>query len=178
MFSLGAPWGIAIAGSTLYAASASSNATTGGLYSCPLGGCAPPAKVVSSPFGQNVAVDADHVYLTVHSESGRVIRCGRESCAAPTVLADARRMPDGIAVDGENVYWAEWGWAAGEYVPGAGQISSCPIAGCPATGPIVLASGQDQPRHLAVDAKAIYWTNYANGGASTAPNGSVMRLAK
>ena len=176
--SVSAPWGIAITGGTLYAASNSSSAEVGGVYACALGGCASPMKLVANRFIQNVAVDASHVYMTSFSDSGRIIRCPREGCPAPAILADGRRMPDGIAVDDQNVYWAEWGWTGGVYTQGVGQILSCPITGCPPGGPIVLASGQDQPRHIAVGAKAIYWTNYANGAETTAPNGALMRLAK
>jgi hypothetical protein len=51
-----------------------------------------------------------------------------------------------------------------------GEVRTCPRAACPATGPVVLASGQDTPFGLALDDRAVYWVN--RGG------GQVMMVAK
>jgi hypothetical protein len=50
----------------------------------------------------------------------------------------------------------------------------CPVAGCPGGKPVVLASEQTWPRGVAVDDKAIYWSNGGNPPGS----GAVMKLAK
>jgi hypothetical protein len=58
-----------------------------------------------------------------------------------------------MAVDGTNVYWTE-------FVVG-GRVMSCPISGC-AGQPKVWATG-GRPADVAVDAKAIYWTDNQRG---------------
>jgi hypothetical protein len=64
-------------------------------------------------------------------------------------------VPQGIAVDGSNVYWV-----AGE------DIMRAPLAG---GAPVVVASGQTQPTGIAVDDARVYWTNFG---------GAVLSLAK
>ena len=65
----------------------------------------------------------------------RVSRHAARSCRLPP-------GPQGIAVDGSNVYWT-----AGE------DIMRAPLAG---GAPVVVASGQTQPTGVAVDDARVY----------------------
>lgn len=56
------------------------------------------------------------------SGAGSVRRCAVGGCNnPPTTIASGLTAPTAIAVDGSNVYWAEWGTGAAE-----GRISSAP----------------------------------------------------
>src|SRR5262249_4205035 len=168
--------GIAVADATIYFAD--NNLTTGGLYACATGGCANPPPIDSVASAQNVAVDArGSVWMTI--QPGAIT-----TCDAPCSAASLRSYPgdyvDGIAIDDTRVYWTEWGASSCDPPPApprapAGKILSSPLAGCPTSGPTVLATDQWEPRAIAVDDAAIYWTNFA---VAQRGSGSVMRLAK
>jgi hypothetical protein len=146
--------------------------------------------------GEAIAVDADYVYFTVPSGGGlfRLSKAGGEpepltrgssasyiaawngrvfvsEQAEPTgvfevtgpglrTLVASLEEPFGVAADGFGVFWADWAdgsiWVR-SHEPGA--------------MPKKLASGQSFPRDVAVDARAVYWTNddSANG---------IMKVAK
>lgn len=88
-------------------------------------------------------------------------------------FAGAQDDPRALVVDAVNVYWLMSG---SENQP-TGKVVYCPQAGCPATGPVVLADGQRVPRHLTQDDKALYWSNagLANGNSV---DGQVWKVAK
>ena len=65
--------------------------------------------------------------------------------SGPTILARQQSGPVGIAVDAKNVYWANAVAASA-----GGSVSSCPLAGCPASGPSVVAANEDYPFAVAV----------------------------
>jgi sugar lactone lactonase YvrE len=67
--------------------------------------------------------------------------------------------PRCLAVDAENVYWAN---------AGDGRVMQVPIGG---GTPITLASGQAIPDGITVDATHVYWTN-------NAVEGSVMKAIR
>ena len=92
---------------------------------------------------------------------------------AATTAASSQVSPSAILTDAANVYWLEAGSANGA----TGRILTCPLTGCPAPGPVVLASQQKHPRHLAQDATALYWSNEGVAG-STTYDGQVWRVAK
>lgn len=77
--------------------------------------------------------------------------CSAEPCVV--ILADGQKGPQGLAVDGKNVYWTN------KY---GGQVMAVPVNG----GPVVtLASGQESPFGVAVNATHVYWTTFADPGA-------------
>lgn len=138
-----------------------------------------------SPGG--IAVDGTRVYWTALADPGLVQgapKAGLTGGTPPTTYAATDHNPNGIVSDGANIYWASNGpnsGTGGADVFTDGTISTCPVAGCPAAGPIVLARKQLWPRGIAFDGVAVYWTNYGtfgNGQGGASPTGSVMKVAK
>jgi hypothetical protein len=89
-----------------------------------------------------------------------------------------------ITTDATNVYWTatgpDTGPSNGNSLYLTGYVATCPKTGCPAAGPILLATGLHNPYGIVVDDTAIYFTIDGNSPpGDTAPNeGSVMKIAK
>jgi hypothetical protein len=73
--------------------------------------------LATDPGGASFALTIDdaNVYWTVNNDNsdptnpGRVERCAKAGCARlPTTLVTNVREPYSVAVDGANLYWAEW----------------------------------------------------------------------
>jgi len=82
--------------------------------------------------------------------------------------------PGQLRVDAHNVYWAETGIVpidAGVLTAHSGQISKSPVG---QQSPVVLASEQNFPEAIAIDATNVYWTNTGDPGAA---DGQVMKCA-
>jgi len=65
-------------------------------------------------------------------------------------------------VDGTNVYWTD--------EVASGTVMKVAVGG---GTPVTLATGQDHPYGIAVDATSVYWTNV---GSSVEYSGSVMKV--
>lgn len=117
---------------------------------------------------QFLAVRGDDVFVT-RAEQGDVLRCKTSGCSTLTTFASEQGIVRMIVTDDANVYWTiEIGKDGGM---GDGAVVACPLAGCPPSGPRVLASKQERPYALAVDATHVYWVNRTGAGA-------VMRVRK
>ncbi len=94
-----------------------------------------------------------------------VSRCPLSGCAsADPVLIDAIR-PISVAIDATSLYVSDydvlqWGGPDANTPP---RILKCPIAGCGASGPTVLESGDISPYAIAVDSDRLYFTNFIQG---------------
>jgi hypothetical protein len=130
-------------------------------------------------FANGIALDDAGVYYAELNDPGIVqsIPKAGVGTGAPTTYATGLHDPVRVVVDATNIYWVNQGPNSGDsenYVFTDGSIMTCPKAGCPTTGPTVLAQGQGWPRRLAIDDTAIYWTDHGNSGN----DGVIMRLAK
>jgi len=102
----------------------------------------------------------------------------------PLSIASNETYPWNIAVDAANVYWTAEGPNStpsanyGTFV--AGYVATCPIAVCPSSGPRMLATNLHNPRGIAVDDVAVYFTVFGNATGQFNPptEGSVMKIAK
>jgi hypothetical protein len=111
------------------------------------------------------------------SSAGTVMSCSVEGCTEPKTLATGLQGPLDLVVDGDSLYVTVAGRGATN-----GSIVKIPREG---GEPEVLADEQATPVAIAVDDKAIYWTNggYNSGGdvaagGEGAGHGALMRLAK
>jgi len=83
---------------------------------------------------------------------------GANACArgTPTFLAaSAPQEARSVATDGARVYWTTWGTSGSQ---DGGMIMSASVAGGAST---TLASNEGTTTDIAVDAKNVYWMNYA-----------------
>jgi hypothetical protein len=134
----------------------------------PIGGGAP-VKLAAGRFVTGVAVDAKNVYwingaTTKDSVDGSLMQLAIGG-GSPVVLASALDNPHSLVVDVTSVYWANVGtYQVGPPQSSAnnGTVMKAPIGGGGAT---TLASGQNAPTGVAVDAANVYWTNNTESGS-------------
>lgn len=147
----GAPFGIAVYGSTLAWAEA-----TGSIATMPIGG-GTPTTLVSSQLPEAVVMDSTNVYYRNHDSYDSIVQISVGGGAAttlatgPPMYATYEPMPVGIAIDAVSVYFTN---------DMAGIIARVPIGGGVTT---TLATGQNQPAGIAVDATSVYWANQGDG---------------
>jgi sugar lactone lactonase YvrE len=117
--------------------------------------------------GQNspgaIAVDASDVYWTANDGTVMEAPLGGGTL---TTLASGQYCANAIAVDNASVYWTTCGQApadGGTTTPGTGTVMKVATGGGDLT---TLASGQDDPTAIAVDANSVYW-NFSSADLGT-----------
>ncbi|MBX3205900.1 MAG: hypothetical protein KF764_12575 [Labilithrix sp.] len=126
-------------------------------------GAATPLSVpTGAGYATGITVSGGSVYAQEHNLGPLV---------APTDGGPVRRLSSStfsfseeIALDDTSVYFTDT-------TPG-GRVMRCPRSGCGDSG-AALATGQQQPRGIAVDAKSVYWVTEGTSGV-----GMIMRVAK
>jgi hypothetical protein len=168
------------------------------LVKCSIGGCGttPTSLAKSNAVIGAIAVNATTVYWI---DGGNIMSCPIAGCdLKPTMLVFSNTVRS-IALDDTSIYWTDLGpcppgateasecTTPPEVVNTNGSVKKCPLAGCgpngKALGPATtIASGQDRPIALAVDATNVYWLNSWNnavgGGLQLAQHSAIMRLPK
>jgi sugar lactone lactonase YvrE len=140
------PAGIAIRAGTIYLSDADGDVLSvpesGGKVTTLLQGPGLPPNTIVEDFSPSVVVDDSSVYFGQTYAPTPALAKVPLTGGPSTVLAPANPM--GIAVDADNVYWADW----------AGTINEVPIGG----GAVkVLASNQTVSAGPALDAYSVYW---------------------
>jgi len=132
-----------------------------------------------APYLNSVAVDSSHVYWVegAMGNDGVIMRTAIGSTSY-TPLYTGQYIPEALTTDGVNVYWANWGtFDAQGASNNDATIMQAPVDG---TGtPKVLASSQNAPGCIVVDANNVYWTNLGKLGADLLPatkSGSVVQV--
>lgn len=107
-------------------------------------------SATGAPYG--IAVDSTNVYFTTVKE-GSVYRCPKLSCVGSvTAMATGQSNASDVASDDKNVYWTT-----------ISAVMTCPTSGCPASGKIAFASGQNAPAVVVVTKDRVWWTNHGAG---------------
>jgi len=154
-------WGIAIDAASVFWANNFVGSNGGTIARCPLSGCgAGPTTLASGQMSpQGLQIDAGNVYWANNTTLGAIMKIGKDGQGM--VQLAAVTSPWTIALDDTYVYFTSGP---------TGTVGRCAKAGCNGM-PEILASGQDNPRGLAVNATTIYWANSRDPGA-------IMMLAK
>jgi hypothetical protein len=141
-------------------------ANAGLVEKCALTGCASGAGVVASGQPQymlSVTTSSAGVFWTgLESSGGSAAGCAPATCAngVVTYLTSPSEQPYTIAADGTNVYYSLLNNNSGVGFQG---IQTCPVGGCPSSGPTTFAGGNAPyaltPYFLADAAGFVFWTD-------------------
>jgi hypothetical protein len=122
----------------------------------------------SSASFHDLAIDATSVFWTSTSlQFGNSVSSVPIGGGAVTKLAPGLQGPQGIAVDDQNVYWANGGTNGTD-----GTVMKEPLGGGAIT---VLASGQCSASEVAADGTNVYWVNL---GCPGGPGSTVMSVPR
>lgn len=143
----------------------------GGLYSCPRVGSGTPLRLTAER-GQVVRLLGEDLYV-LRSPGDGVYRCAATGCSgAGTPVLTGELNAGSLAIDETGLYWT----VPGSETEATGEVRTCPLAGCGAEGPRVLASGQAQPTDITLAGPDVLWVNQGlTGSAST---GAIMRVRR
>jgi hypothetical protein len=163
------PGGIAVDATDVYWVDFGTVTPPGDVMKVPLGGGSPVTLATSSGNGtpHQVAIDASNVYWTDFNAVWQVSKSG----GTPMMLGSAQgELVSGVAVDSSSVYWTTEAAAdAGATPDNTGSIMKTPIGG---GATMTIATGQNIPLDLKVDATSVYWVNQ---GDLTTADGMVMK---
>jgi hypothetical protein len=113
--------------------------------------------------GMDVATDGTHVYVTFGT--GVDVEDIADGAHGPFAVGD---NAEALAVAGANVYWT--------VNASDGGVHTCPLDGCPDSGPVVVSAGRAGAKFLATDGTNLYWSDSLGieqceiGGTCSNPN--------
>lgn len=141
-----------------------------GLYSVARAGGA--VTRLTNESGQTLRLFGDNLYVL--RQLGNIIyRCARTGCSGSgTPLVTEQVAATSMAVDDRGIYWT----VRGSETAATGEVRSCPLAGCSASGPTILAAGQAQPTDLKIVGDFVLWVN--QGLTGQAGSGAVMKVRR
>jgi hypothetical protein len=140
----GTPSGLDLAATTAVADDGG-NYYLGSITICQNGMGAAGCQAYTSANTSNFVVAGGYLYWT-DDTADVVRRCAVGSpCSSPTQIASTSSNPQGLAVDGTNVYWLD-----------SGGLKQCNVNGC-ANSPLLLSAGATGTGPAANDAAYVYW---------------------
>jgi hypothetical protein len=124
-----------------------------------------------------VTVDSNYVYWVegAAGNDGAIMRAPIGGGSA-TPIYTGQYVPQAVATDGTNVYWANWGTFDSQgRSNNDGTLWQGPVGG---GTPIQLASNLGGPSTIGLDSNNVYWVNLGTLGINNFPalnSGSVMK---
>ncbi len=119
------------------------------IRSVPIGGGSSTLVCDSSTLAdaESMVYAGGYVYFTSGYTPGTIYQCLAAGGGSPTVYA-TDTQPYGLATDGTNLYWTNYA--------GSASVATCAV-GATCTSPRTVASGQDYPTSIAVNAASVFW---------------------
>jgi hypothetical protein len=131
-----------------------------------------------APYLNSVTFDSANVYWVegAMGNDGAIRKTPIGSASGGTAIYSGRYIPEALATDGTNVYWADWGTFD---AAGASNNDATVLQGSVNGGAVItLATSQNAPGTITFDAHNVYWTNLGRLGASLLPatnSGSIVQ---
>jgi hypothetical protein len=119
------------------------------------GGGAALLAQTSTPVGPIIS-DANNVYWTVQAANGGIFAWNKTMLGSNTPItifapenmaASNAAIPHEITISSGFIFWTN----------GNGDVRGAPLAAN--TTPVTIATGQNEPRGIAVDANYVFWTS-------------------
>jgi hypothetical protein len=136
----------------------------------PLGGGAVGTLATAQLNLGGLVVDSTNAYWAIGNElMGTIMKVPLQGAGTPVAVATEQDSPEFLVLgSGGNVLWTTYSSSAGTGIGTVGEV------GVDGGAVSTIASGQNAPEGLAVDATHVYW---ANGGTSSSTNGSIVMRA-
>lgn len=139
------------------------------LDAIPLDGAPPQVFVPAAGLLGTIAVNSGHLYWAEGTSGAELLEAPLDQAFQGTgtllAFASLSTVPAQLVTDATTLYWTE----TGSNGMSAGNVCSVPIAG---GAQVVLASGQTNPRGIAVHGGSVFWTNMSDpssGSVSSVP---------
>ena len=132
----------------------------------------------SAPYLNAMTSDSQNLYWVqgASGNNGAIVKTPIGSTSG-TQIFTGQSLPEAVATDGTNVYWANWGtFDAQGNSNNDGTIQKGSVNGGTA---VTLAKNLAAPACIAIDTQNVYWTNLGKLGGDNLPalnSGSVMQV--
>lgn len=127
--------------------------------------CTSPSGLVASIFTPTILVAYNgKLYWSVSTPGGPIAQCDLPACATQSnFLTTTVGSVLGMAADSSGLYWMT-----------TSGLNTCPITGCPGSGPTVITNSvADGSKYLRVQDSFVYWLTPGTG-----TDGVIYRVAK
>jgi hypothetical protein len=127
--------------------------------------CASPSGLVASIFTPTILVAySGKLYWSLSKSGDPIAQCALPACANQTNFLTATvGAVLGMAADSSGLYWMT-----------TSGLNTCPLTGCPGSGPTVITSSVvDGSKELRVQDSSVYWLTPGSG-----TDGVIYRVAK
>jgi sugar lactone lactonase YvrE len=137
---------------------------------CEAGRCQPFELASGQAQPLRIVIDATHVYWVNQGAPGAVMR-RRLDDGAPETVWSVAKIPGGIALDADAIYWSQLENGGSVFRLAKAQVGT-------SAAPQELATGQGGSIGVAVDATHVYWTTPGTVRRVPKQGGALQTLAR